>query len=141
MATQLEQSLKHIRFEGELLPTCAQLLDAACRICRTSKTVREWFARFTRSNGVEDSDTVISFCDQLRAELNERKEEILQSLKGKDKVPKTEPTNLLNGWIYSLDTMIQQASDRETCSWMIDGKSTSDGEDCSDGGEVTLRRV
>jgi hypothetical protein len=53
--SETHENLKTIRFEGEMLPKWAQLLDSAARLCPVSEETRGWFSRFTRSSGVDDA--------------------------------------------------------------------------------------
>ena len=43
-------------------------------------------------------------------------------------------------WMYSLETMIQEAKKRKTCAWFVEGAEDY-GSEFGDGGEVRLRRV
>ena len=51
-----------------------------------------------------------------------------------------QPAQILAAWMYALDTMIQEAQTRKTCSWIIEGTEAIAMGD-SDGGDITLRRV
>ena len=53
------QSLKAIRFEDELLPDWAQLLDLAASLSSVPESTRQWFSLFTRRTGVDDARTII----------------------------------------------------------------------------------
>jgi len=131
-------NLKTIRFEGELLPNWAQLLDLASRICTTSEETRHWFSKLTSSNGVDDARTVLTRCELLRAELRAHREHVLSELR---RGQQDAATQVYDAWLYALDTMIQQASGRQTCSWFVEGLQRADEDDFGDGGEITLRRV
>ena len=140
MARRSHQNLKTIRFEGEMLPNWAQLLDLASRFCPVSDESRHWFSTFTNSNGVDDALTVRTHCELLRAELQTHRVRVLSELSREQQ--DTRPTQIFAAWVYALDTMIQQASGTKTCSWIIEGLKREDGKDFGDdGGEITLRRV
>jgi hypothetical protein len=47
---------------------------------------------------------------------------------------------ILAAWTYALDTMIQEARNRKSCSWIVEGVDNTEIDD-SDGGDITLRRV
>src|SRR3954468_10004334 len=108
MARPSPQNLKAIRFEGELLPNWAQLLDLASRLCVVSEETRHWFSTLTSSNGVDDARTVLTHCEVLRAELRLHRERVLSEL-GRERQD-TQPSQVFGAWLYALDTMIQQAS-------------------------------
>lgn len=132
------QNLKAIRFEGELLPNWAQLLDLAGRLCPVSEETRNWFSRLTNSSGVDDARTVVTQCEQLKASLQERRNTITIELQRKHN--DSQASQIYAAWMYALDTMIQQASTKKTCSWYVEGIEQVD-EDDSSGGDITLRRV
>ena len=138
MSAKSHENLKAIRFEEELLPKWAQLLDLAARLCPVSEDVRRWFSRLTGSSGVDDARTVTEHCKLLRASIQEHREAIVADLKrsGDD----TQPSQVVGAWLYALDTMIQAAQSNKTCSWTVEGAEES-GEDGADGGDITLRRV
>ena len=137
MAARPYGNLKTIRFEGELLPCWAQLLDLASTICPLSGETRRWFAAFTNSNGVGDSQTILGHCRALLGQLHAHREAALNTLQSNPDDKEAE--QVFAAWVYSLDTMMQQASDRPTCSWLIEGLQESDGPDY--GGTISLRRV
>jgi len=132
------QNLNAIRFDGELLPEWAQLLDLAARLCRTPEETRKWFSRFTSSSGVADARTVLAECELLRTAIKEHQDAITAELQ---RAPgDTQVARIIAAWLYALDTMILQASARRTCSWFVEGLEQVP-EDGSGGGDITLRRV
>jgi len=138
MSAPSQENLKTIWFEGELLPKWAQLLDVAARLCPSSEETKGWFARFVRTTGVDDAQTVLHQAENLKANLREHRDAIAAELR------KTEDERqaliILAAWEYSLDTMAQQASSRKTCSWRVEGTEKADETEHGDG-DVTLRRV
>ncbi|HKQ36769.1 MAG TPA: hypothetical protein VJ063_01755 [Verrucomicrobiae bacterium] len=139
MARPSDENLKTIRFDGELLPNCAQLLDLASRLCQMSDETRHWFSTFTNSNGVDDARTVLKHCELLRAELQAHRDQVLSQLRREQH--DTRPDQIFGAWLYALDTMIQQASGKQTCSWFLEGLQRTNEDDLGDDGEITLRRV
>jgi len=139
MASPSHQNLKSIRFEGELLPNWAQLLDVASRLCLVSEKTRDWFSRLTNSNGVDDARTILKHCELLRTELGVQREQVLSELRREQQ--DAQATQVFGAWLYALDTMIQQAAGKQTCSWFVEGGEQSDKDDSGDGGEITMRRV
>ena len=138
MALPSFQNLKTIRFEGELLPHWAQLLDLASRLCPVSDETRHWFSALTNSAGVAAARTVLAQCALLRAELQAHRDAIMSELRrGPDD---SQATQIYAAWIYALDTMIQEASSRQTCRWHVEGLEQAEDDD-SGNGEITLRRV
>ena len=132
------EHLKAIRFEGELLPNWAQLLDLAARLAPVSEEVRHWFSKLTTCAGVDDARTVMEHCRLLRASIQQHRETIAIELRrSRDDV---QPSQILGAWLYALETMVQQAESRKTCSWSVEGAEDVVIDD-SDGGDVTLRRV
>jgi hypothetical protein len=132
------QSLKSIRFEGQLLPEWAQLLDLAARLCPVSGDARGWFSRFTRCSGVDDARTVKDQCALLRASIQEHRESIAAELRrSRDD---GQPSQIIGAWLYALDTVIQETRDKQTCSWIVEGAQDVSPDD-SEGGDITLRRV
>lgn len=138
MSSQSRQNLKAIRFEGELLPDWAQLLDLAVRLCPVSGETRNWFSRLTNSSGVDDARTVVTQCELLRASIQERRKVIIIELQRNH--DDSQASQIYAAWMYALDTMTQQASTKETCSWQVEGIEHADEDDSGDG-DITLRRV
>lgn len=139
MARPSHLNLKTIRFEGELLPNWAQLLDLASRICRVPEETRHWFSTLTNSNGVDDARTVLTHCELLRAELRKHPEQVQSELRREQQDNQT--GQIYAAWLYALDTMIQQAEGSQTCSWFVEGLRRADEDDSDGDGEITLRRV
>jgi hypothetical protein len=132
------ENVKVIRFEGELLPNWAQLLDIAARLSQVSENVRHWFSKLTTCAGVDDASTVIEHCRLLRASIQQHRESIAIELRrNRDDV---QSSQVVGAWLYALDTMIQQAESNKTCSWSVQGAEDVVTDD-SDGGDITLRRV
>lgn len=132
------ENLKAIRFEGELLPNWAQLLDLAARLCPVSEGVRHWFFRLTTCAGVDDARTVIEYCRLLRASIQQHRESLATELRrSRDDA---QSSRILAAWEYALDTMIQQAESAQTCSWSVEDADDVAIDD-SEGGDITLRRV
>jgi len=73
MAAKGQSNLKTIRFEEELLPDWAQLLDLAGRLCPVPAETRGWFSRLTNSSGVDDARTVRAQCDLLQSSILEHR--------------------------------------------------------------------
>ena len=69
MNTHPHENLKIIRFEGEMLPHWAQLLDLVARLCPVPDETRRWSSRFTNCSGVDDARTVLTHGDALRRAL------------------------------------------------------------------------
>ena len=139
MSQKSHQNLKIIRFEEQMLPTWAQLLDLAARLSPVSEDTRAWFSRFTNSTGVDDARTVTDQCSLLRTSIQEHRDSISSELcRSRDD---GQPSQILNAWIYTLETMIQEARAKETCSWIIEGAEENNPSDGSEGGEISLRRV
>ena len=139
MARPSHENLKTIRFDGELLPNWAQLLDLASRLCPVSDEARHWFSTLTSHAGVDDSRTVLAHCELLRAKLQEHRDVVLTELRREPE--DGQATQIYAAWIYALDTMIEQAAGRPTCSWQVEGLEQADDHDSDGGGEITLRRV
>jgi quinol monooxygenase YgiN len=78
--SETHENLKTIRFEGEMLPKWAQLLDLAARLCPIPQETRSWFSRFTRSSGVDDARTVVAQSEILRSAIQENKNAIIAEL-------------------------------------------------------------
>ena len=139
MSSRSYKNLKAIRFEGELLPNWAQLLDLASRSCPVSEETRHWFSSLTNSNGVDDARTALTHCQLLLRELQTHRESVVTELRrGPDD---SQAAQIFAAWIYALDTMIQQASSSQTCSWQVEGLEQSDDDGFDGGGEISLRRV
>jgi hypothetical protein len=136
--SETHENLKTIRFEGEMLPKWAQLLDWAARLSPVSEETRGWFSRFTRSSGVDDARTVMIQGGILRTAIQEHRNAIIAELQRKPH--DDQPSLVIRAWQYSLDTMVQKASSRETCSWHVEGVEDA-GEDNYGDGDITLRRV
>ena len=132
------ENLKMIRFEGELLPNWAQLLDLASGMCAVPEATRRWFSALTNSNGVEDGRTVVEHCELLREELQRRREDVLRELRRNRH--DVRPMQVYGAWIYALDTVMQEGRGRKTCAWVVERVEDSGGE-FGDDGEITLRRV
>ncbi len=138
MIGKTRQHLKIIRFEGEMLPDWAQLFDLAARSCLAPSETQQWFSRFTHSSGMDDARTIIAHGEILRSALQTHKAEVLASLQ---KTPDEEAARrILAAWQYALDTILQQAAGKSTCSWMVEG-TEDPPEDGYGDGEITLRRV
>jgi hypothetical protein len=138
MSAKSHENLKAIRFEGELLPNWARLLDLAAGLTPVSEDVRHWFSRLTNASGVDDSRVVITHCGLLRANIEQHRETISAELMLNRH--DFQPSQILGAWVYALDTMVQVAQTRKTCSWIVEG-AEDEGADDSDGGDITLRRV
>src|ERR1043165_13009 len=137
MSAKSHQNMKAIRFEGELLPNWAQLLDLAARLCPVFEEMSHWFSRLTTCAGVNDARTVIDYCSRLRTSIQEHWESIsaeLQRSRGD-----AQPSQIFGAWMYALDTMIQEAQSSKTCSWTVEEAEDVVTDD-SDGGNITLRR-
>ncbi len=132
------ETLRSIRFEGELLPEWAQLLDLAAALSEVPQPTRKWFAQFTRRTGADDVRTVIEHAEKLRTAIQQKKQLIASELLRKVNDP--QPDRILAAWFYSLDTIIQSATGKETCSWHVEGAHDPDETDFG-GGEIGLRRI
>jgi hypothetical protein len=132
------QSLKPIRFQGELLPDWAQLLDVAASMSAVPEPTRQWFSRFCGRTGVDDARTIGEHCQVLRAGLHTHRDLVLAALApgSGDSAPGT----IHAAWLYALDTMIENALAAETCSWHVEGTDDAPGPIDEDG-DITLRRV
>ena len=134
----LPSKLKTIWFEGEMLPEWAQLLDFAARLCPVPEQSRVWFARLASSSGVDDARTVSINAGMLRRSLIENKDAIIREL---ERMPgDAQAPQIFAAWIYALDTMLQQAAAKKTCSWKVEGAEDT-GEGDSGDGDISLRRV
>lgn len=107
MSTKSHKNLKVIRFEGELLPKWAQLLDLAAMLCPVNEDVRCWFSTFTNAPGVADACDVIEHCKVLKAAIHENRTTLTTELQRKS--ADTQPFQVIRAWIYALETMIQAA--------------------------------
>ncbi len=133
-----KMGLKTIRFEGEMLPKWAQLLEVAARICAVAEQTQRWFSRFTNSPGVDDARTVILQSEILLTAIRERKKLLASQLtrtQADDRIPQ-----IIAAWEYTLETMIGQARSKKTCSWTIDEYEPTRDDDFGDG-DISLRRV
>ena len=132
------QSLNPIRFRDELLPDWAQLLDVAAKLSSVPDSSRQWFSAFTRQSGVDDARTIVDHCEVLRSALRVRRDSVLSALSpGSRDSP---PSTIYAAWLYALDTMVENASGAQTCSWDVEGADDTPGGFDS-GGDITLRRV
>jgi hypothetical protein len=131
MNVNSHENLKAIRFEGELLPTWARLLDLATRLCPVGEDSRRWFSSFTNGSGVEDARTVIEMCNHLKATIQEHRATISANLQQNRKDGQS--SQIIGAWI-------QESRNKKTCSWIVEGLDPATGES-SDGGDITLRRV
>jgi hypothetical protein len=132
------ENLKTIWFEDEMLPNWAQLLDAAARLCPVSEGTRSWFSRLTNSSGVDDARTIVAEAKILQHALRENREAIIAQLlrtRGDGQAAR-----IFGAWEYSLETMIQEATSKKTCSWEVEA-SEDTGEGGYGDGDITLRRV
>ncbi len=132
------QSLKAIRFEDELLPDWAQLLDLAAVLASMPEPTRQWFAVFTRRTGADDARTIVEQCQVLRSGLDARRDSVLAAL-----APGSGDSTaamIHAAWLYALDTILEKASGAETCAWYVEGTDDAPNEDGGDG-DITLRRV
>ena len=121
-----------------MLPHWAQLLDLAARLSPVPEGTRKWFSRFTNSSGVDDAHTVKDQCALLQVSIRECREALMDELRRTRE--DGQPSQILGAWMYALDTMIQEARIKKTCSWIVEGAEEA-GTDDSDGGDITLRRV
>src|SRR5437660_11257712 len=132
------QSLKPVRFRGELLPDWAQLLDLAAKLSSVPESTRQWFSAFTRQSGVDDARTIVDHCEVLRSALRVHRDSVLSALSpGSGDSP---PSTIHAAWLYALETMMENASGGQTCSWDVEGTDDAPGGFDS-GGDITLRRV
>jgi hypothetical protein len=89
---------------------------------------------------VDDARTVLTQCELLKKNLQENADAIKAGLQRQPADAQT--SQISAAWIYALDTMLQQASSKQTCSWTVEGTEDDDGDDFdSGGGDVKLRRV
>src|SRR5260221_8144855 len=106
MTAKSHENLKTIRFEVELLPNWAQLLDLAAGLCVVPQDTRGWFSRFTNTSGVDDARTVLHQCELLRAIIQERRSSISAELQRRR--DDSQPSQIISAWMYALDTMVQE---------------------------------
>jgi len=132
------ENLKIIRFESEMLPNWAQLLDLAAQLCPVSGETRSWFSRLTNSSGVDDARTGARAAGLLQSALRENREAIITQLQRTRE--DGQASRIFAAWEYSLDTMIQECSTKKTCSWKVEGIEDTGESDFGDG-DITLRRV
>lgn len=132
------QALKTIRFEDELLPDWAQLLDLAASLSSVPESTRQWFSLFTRQTGVDDARTIVGHCQVLRSGLQARRDCVVAALAPGS--GDSAPAKIHTAWLYALDTMLEKASRSETCAWHVEGTDDALSED-DGGGDITLRRV
>jgi hypothetical protein len=132
------QSLKAIRFQSELLPDWAQLLDLAASLSSVPESTRQWFSLFTSRSGVDEARTIAEHCQVLRSGLHACRDSVLAALApgSGDSVP----TKVYAAWLYALDMMIENASGAQTCAWHVEGTGDGPGPIDADG-DITLRRV
>jgi len=131
------EQLKTIRFESELLPKWAQLLDLAARLTAVSDLERKWFSKFVGSSGVDDGRRIVRRCETLRVAIQARGAVLFTDLQksGHD----AQPAQIIGGWLYALETMIMVARDMKTCSWTVE--EAVDEQATEWGGEGELRRI
>jgi hypothetical protein len=125
-------------FEGELLPGWSQLLDVAARMVPISDSSLEWFARFGRGPGVDDSGTVREHCAELEAALVARREQVIADLQNHP--GDGQAVTVWEAWVYSLETMGQRASAGKTCRWRWVGEESEMTRDWDGDGEIKLLR-
>jgi len=132
------QSLKPIRFQGQLLPDWAQLLDLAASLASVPESTRQWFSMFTRRTGVDDARTIVEHCQVLRSGLNAHRDSVLAALAQGSQ--DSAPTTIYAAWLYALDTMLESVPRTKTCVWHVEGTEDAGGKIDGDG-DITLRRV
>lgn len=132
------ENLKTIWFESEMLPNWAQLLDAAAQLCPVPEGTRSWFSRFTNSSGVDDARSIMAEAQMLRTALQDNRPAILANLQRSR--GDGQASQIVAAWDYALDTMLQQAAGKQTCSWKVEGLGDSEEGDFGDG-DITLRRI
>ena len=121
-----------------MLPHWAPGLDEAAGLCSVSEETRAWFSRLAAGSGVDDARTVVAEVEALQRALRSGKEEILGRLE--QSRGDGQAGRILAGWVYALETILQQAAGKATCSWRVEG-SDDPGADPDPGGDITLRRV
>ena len=100
------QSSKPIRFEGELLPDWAQLLDLAASLSSVPEPTRQWFSLFARRTGVDDARTIVEHCQVLRSGLRAGRESVLAALAPGS--GDSDPATIHIAWLYALDTILEK---------------------------------
>jgi hypothetical protein len=76
--------------------------------------------------------------EMLRTAIRQHKDTLILGL---EKTWKDgQAPRIVAAWEYALDTMIQEARSRKTCSWEVEGIEAT-GEGDFGGGDITLRRV
>jgi hypothetical protein len=103
-----------------------------------SEETRSWSSRFTNSPGVDDARTVVAEAKVLQSALRDNRESILTQLQQTRE--DGQASRIFVAWEYALDTMIQEAASKKTCSWRVEGVEDTGEGDCGEG-DVTLRRV
>jgi hypothetical protein len=121
-----------------MLPNWAQLLDVAARLCAVSQETRDWFSRFTKSSGVDDARTIVAQIRTLQEALRTDKQGVVTNLQRTRS--DGQASRIVAAWEYTLETIIQQADGKQTCSWTVEGIEDAGEGDFGDG-DVTLRRV
>jgi hypothetical protein len=132
------QHLKTIWFEDEMLPNWAQLLDMAARVTPVSDETRAWFSRLINSSGVDDARTIRDQVETLLRALHANKDAVIAELqRGRED---GQAAHIFGAWEYALETILQEASAKKTCSWTVEGvEDTNEGD--FGGGDITLRKV
>ena len=90
------------------------------------------------SSGVDDARIIVAECDTLLEAIRQRKDALILELQSTRK--DIQPPQVVAGWEYALETMIQEARGKKTCSWQIEGTEKTGGGDFGDG-DISLRRV
>lgn len=103
--------LKTIRFEGEMLPKWAQLLEVGARICGVSQETQRWFSRLTNAPGADDARTIILQSEILLTAIRAHKELLAFQL-ARTQDPERVP-QIIAAWEYSLETMMSQARSKK----------------------------
>jgi hypothetical protein len=125
-------------FEDELLPSWARLLDLAARLSGMPRETQDWFVAFCRGSGVSDTEPLRFHCRLLLESLRTPERMLVISLQ---RTPMDrQPGTIIAAWCYSLETMLQQAGNRSSCSWRWSGDEPGDDRG-SEGGEISLRRL
>ena len=132
------ENLKTIWFEKEMLPAWAQLLDVAARLTPVSQQTRSWFSRFTNAAGVADARIIITTVRDLQTALQDNKPNVIAELQRTHGY--AQANQIYAAWQYALDTIIESAKSKKTCSWKVEGIENTGGDDFGDG-DITLRRV